>query len=192
MTTDKQIAANRANATRSTGPRTAEGKTRVALNARKHGFAGDEFSVNTVEDRKAVERLREDLLAHYKPANSQEIFAVERIALTQHALLRLARLEVGICNVALEKYDSPGADSKPKEAMPRPYCLARGFHDMNPDRTWILFLRYQAQAERNHRRAIDDLERLRQQNMKIPNKPIWETDPHYIRPYHADLKRNRS
>ena len=38
MASAAQIAANRANAARSTGPRTAKGKARVALNGLKHGM----------------------------------------------------------------------------------------------------------------------------------------------------------
>jgi hypothetical protein len=39
MTSEAKIAANRRNAQRSTGPRTALGKSRVRGNALKHGFA---------------------------------------------------------------------------------------------------------------------------------------------------------
>lgn len=40
MATEKQIAANRANAKRSTGPRTFAGKCRSAQNAYRHGLSG--------------------------------------------------------------------------------------------------------------------------------------------------------
>jgi hypothetical protein len=40
MATEKQIAANRANAKRSTGPRTVTGKCRSAKNAYRHGLSG--------------------------------------------------------------------------------------------------------------------------------------------------------
>ncbi len=39
MVSEKQLAANRRNAQKSTGPRTAEGKTRVSMNAMKHGLS---------------------------------------------------------------------------------------------------------------------------------------------------------
>lgn len=39
MATEKQIAANRRNAAKSTGPRTAAGKARSKMNALRHGLA---------------------------------------------------------------------------------------------------------------------------------------------------------
>lgn len=39
MTTEKQIAANRANAARSTGPRTAAGRLKSSRNAYRHGLS---------------------------------------------------------------------------------------------------------------------------------------------------------
>ena len=47
---EKQLTANRANAARSTGPRSPEGKARSAQNSRKHGFTASTFAVVRLED----------------------------------------------------------------------------------------------------------------------------------------------
>ena len=43
MVSDRQMEANKQNAQRSTGPCTADGKARVALNALKHGLTGKQI-----------------------------------------------------------------------------------------------------------------------------------------------------
>src|SRR4029077_8879388 len=92
---EKQLAANRANAAHSTGPCTPEGKARSAQNSRQHGFTASHFAVVRLEDLQEVARLRADLIAVYQPVNSQELFAIERIALAQQAMLRVTRLPTG-------------------------------------------------------------------------------------------------
>src|SRR5687767_9350264 len=104
----KQLAANRANAARSTvarapGPSTPQGKARAAQNARKHGFTASTFAVVRLEDLQEIAHLKDDLLAAYQPVNSQELFALERIALAQQALLRAARLESGLFTTCLNE-----------------------------------------------------------------------------------------
>lgn len=190
---DKQLAANRANASRSTGPRTPQGKVRSARNARKHGFAGTDFAIVKIEEREAVDRLRDDLITVYQPANSQETFAVERIALAQHTLLRLARLESGLCTVALNRallsfesetpfvplHEELHVNPEEIKAQNRCYYFAQGFHRMNIENsaTWGLFLRYQAQFERQYRRAIEEFERLKALRGKLQNEAIFEPQP---------------
>ena len=105
----QRLAANRANAARSTGPRTPQGKAHSSQNARKHVFTGSTFAVIRLEDIQEVGRLRDDLIALYQPVNSQELFALERAALAQHAILRGARLESGLFTTSLdESYDNGG------------------------------------------------------------------------------------
>ncbi|MGD0499927.1 MAG: hypothetical protein ABSC23_15980, partial [Bryobacteraceae bacterium] len=79
LVSPQRIAANRANAAKSTGPRTSAGRARSAQNARKHGFAASTFAVVRLEDLQEIDHLRQDLLAVYQPVNSQELFAIERI-----------------------------------------------------------------------------------------------------------------
>ena len=188
---DKQLAANRANAAQSTGPRSPEGKTRSAQNSRKHGFTASTFAVVRLEDIDEVARLREDAIAVYQPVNSQEIFAIERIALAQQTLLRVERLHEGICttflNEALTGSGKPlmaigdelvNDDHEITMAQNRNYLLAEGFHRINKySPSFTLFLRYQAQSERMYRRAVEEFERLKRLRHELPNEPILEAQP---------------
>jgi hypothetical protein len=83
--TEKQFAANRANAAKGTGPRTPEGRIRSACNARFHGFTAFNYDVVRLEDLQEIAHLKTDLTAVCRPVNSRELFALERIALSQPA-----------------------------------------------------------------------------------------------------------
>ena len=186
----KQLAANRANATQSTGPRSPEGKARSAQNARKHGFTASTFAVVRLEEIDEVARLREDLIAVYRPVNSQELFAVERIALAQQGLLRVERLHIGMATTCLnEAIDGDGRplmgispnlvndDNEITKAQNRNYLFAEGFHRLNKySNSFTLFLRYQAQSERLYRRAIEEFDRLKALRPELLNEPILLDD----------------
>ena len=210
---EKQLAANRANATHSTGPRTPEGKARAAQNARKHGFTASTFAVVRLEDLQDLAKLTDDLVAFYQPLNSQELFAIERIALAQQALLRAARLESGLFTTCLNHTLSLDGeqqlvtmteeltqDKEVTREQNRNYLLAEGFHRMatHSSCSWSLFLRYQAQTERHYRRAVEEFERLKAlrdasgtglpacpSQPESPNGPILETQPEQNEPLHS-------
>ena len=97
----EQLAANRANAAKSTGPKTPDGKARSSQNALKHGFTASTFAVVRLEDLQEIANLKSDLVAVYQPVNAQELFALERMALAQQAILRAARLEAGLFTTSL-------------------------------------------------------------------------------------------
>jgi hypothetical protein len=191
--TEKQLAANRANAAKSTGPRTPEGKARSARNSCSHGFTASTFAVVRLEDLQEIAHLKSDLTAVYQPVNSQELFAIERMALTQQAMLRAARLESGLftncLDIALNHNGTPMVPMSPDlagdgdieitRAQNRNYALAEGFHRMarQPNNTWSLFLRYQAQAERHYRRSVEEFDRLKALRAELPNEPILEVQP---------------
>ena len=188
-TSKKQAAANRANAARSTGPRTEEGKQRSAQNARKHGFTAHKFAVVRLDELDDLANLRADAIATYQPANSQELYAVERIALAQAALLRCAQMEVGFHTMALnETINIAGmphtllTDQLTKsvpvtQQQNLALCLTVGFErSQHRSDAWKLFLRYQAQTERLYRRAVEDLDRLRAIREQLPNEPIAEPE----------------
>ncbi len=178
-----RLAANQANAQKSTGPRTAAGKARSAANACQHGFTGVNFAIVRLEDPAEIDNLKADLIATYKPVNNQEMWAVERIALAQNSIFRAYRLESGLGTSCLnESLDRRSGNllvtMNPEmigtghwtnveavditRAQNRNYAFATGFDRFTQKSTsWSLLLRYQAQAQHNYRRAVEDLDRLR-------------------------------
>jgi hypothetical protein len=71
MATEKQIAANRANAARSTGPITIAGKKRASLNALRHGITA-QVCLMPEEDRTAFNQFCAELVTSLAPANPVE------------------------------------------------------------------------------------------------------------------------
>jgi len=99
----KQIAANRKNSLRSTGPRTEEGKEKVRLNALRHGLLSREVVLEKGEDRAEYDRLLEELIAEYQPVGMSEEMLVDRIASCYWRLGRVIRCETGVLRSQLNK-----------------------------------------------------------------------------------------
>lgn len=94
MPSDKQLQANRLNATHSTGPRTPDGKARAALNAVRHGLLA-RSCVLPEEDHEQFRALLAALEAEHQPAGPEETYLVEQIAAAQFRMARLHRIEIG-------------------------------------------------------------------------------------------------
>ena len=92
---DKRIAANRANATRSTGPRTPEGKHKSSLNAVKHGLTA-QSSVLPGEDPEHLEALSNSFMKQLKPRGVVQRIIAERIVSITWKLRRVARAEEAV------------------------------------------------------------------------------------------------
>ena len=102
MASAAQIAANRRNALRSTGPRTAAGKARSCLNARKHGLYARDQSPSA-EEAEQIDRLTECYRRRLRPQDAIEEGLIRRLALTQFQLSRISILEAALLNSAIAK-----------------------------------------------------------------------------------------
>ena len=92
MSTKAQIDANRQNAKKSTGPRTAEGKAAASQNAVKHGLFAHEAVIHG-ESQADFDLHREAFLAEYRPAGPTESMLAERIISLSWRLHRAERME---------------------------------------------------------------------------------------------------
>jgi hypothetical protein len=93
----KRIAANRANALKSTGPRTRRGKNRSRRNALKHGLLADQILINDGDPNESPQQFNEllsHMLDHFEPADPMERLLVERLAVCYWRLRRAMRYEV--------------------------------------------------------------------------------------------------
>jgi hypothetical protein len=93
MATTAQINANRANAQKSTGPKTPEGKAASCLNHVSHGFTGSILMVKDLEERKEFDALLADLTREFQPATPHEQILVEKMVFNQWNSLRAIRLQ---------------------------------------------------------------------------------------------------
>src|SRR6202521_1061365 len=92
MATAKQTAANRMNAQKSSGPRTAAGKAVSRFNALKHGI----YAVHQIMFDEKPEDLAELAAEYhelYSPADSKERFLVDTLVHNEWRLRRMRRVE---------------------------------------------------------------------------------------------------
>jgi hypothetical protein len=95
---ERKLNANRANAQKSTGPSTPEGKRRVARNAVKHGILAREVFIGEgdgAEREEDFSELQAGLYAAYAPRDVAEQLEVENIVAANWMLRRAYRATAG-------------------------------------------------------------------------------------------------
>ena len=80
MTSLKQITANRLNALKSTGPRSADGKQRSRQNALRHGLTAETWMITALEHAADYQALEESIMADHQPRSATERELVLRLA----------------------------------------------------------------------------------------------------------------
>ena len=106
-TSARKVESNRRNASKSTGPRTTQGKARSRLNAMKHGILASQTVIATIEgrpDRKLFEQTVEGLTADFQPVGTYEQLLVQEIAACFWRKRRLLKFEN---RAAFDVYEKP-------------------------------------------------------------------------------------
>jgi hypothetical protein len=156
MATDKQIAANRLNALKSTGPKTPEGRAAVRLNGVTHGLFAQTLVLpgESVSDFTA---LLESYEAEHAPATPTEEDLVVQAAMAMWRLRRLYHAEAAF--LARERKSRAERHSETKLDD---HTLTGMVINSNQD-TVSTFRRQEASLERTFYRALHELKRLRSQ-----------------------------
>ena len=100
---EAQLAANRANAQLSTGPKTEAGKTKVSLNAVKTGLSGRTVLLPT-DDVAAYEAMIARFTERWQPATEEECLLVQSLADIDWRMQRIPVLEYGIYAMGAEQF----------------------------------------------------------------------------------------
>jgi hypothetical protein len=156
VATDKQTAANRLNAQKSTGPRTPEGRAAVRLNGVKHGLTAETIVLKG-ESRADFTNMLESFEAEHAPTTPTEEALVVQLALANWRLRRLYHQEAGLYTYQIKSLADIGKDLKLDDAGQM--ARAAGWNEKTLD----LFNRQEGRLERTFYRALHELQRLRKE-----------------------------
>jgi hypothetical protein len=156
MATEKQTAANRLNAQKSTGPRTPEGRAAVRLNGVTHGLTAETLVLRG-ERESDFEALFESLEAEHRTATPTEETLVADLAMATWRRRRLYNMEAGYYNMRLKELADYADKTKLDDS-----CRLGLVADSNSN-TMALIGRQEARLERTYYRALHELQRLRKE-----------------------------
>lgn len=135
---------NRRNALASTGPKTAEGKARVAMNGLRHGIFC-QYLLTKSEKPEDLDALKEDMYRELQPQGIVEEMLVDKMINAVWRLRRVARADTSIMDDGLNVF---GKAKSPDAPFRQHNCLSS-------------MLKYEAALERAYYRAKHELERMK-------------------------------
>ncbi len=191
MATVAQVRANRANARKSTGPRTAEGKERASQNAVKHGLLAGE-AVIAGEDPEEFESYREEMLADLGPVGPVETMLAERVVGLSWRLRRAERLQnaafaalddgtpTPLLDVRLDEWKrlkGSQADRSVSGVVEEDHALGRVVvEDFTRARVLDRLLLYERRIESSLYRTMGELRRLARRAGRVRRKRLTAPD----------------
>ena len=153
---DKQLAANQANAQKSTGPRTPEGKRKSSQNALKHGVLARAILIEG-EDERGFFNLCKAYEWEYKPQTPTERALVNKAVTAQWRALRAASLESSAINREMQRQEQV---TQHEDDVTRAMLAVKVLNETSAHMERLSL--YEHRFDLQHRHAIRDLLRLRE------------------------------
>jgi hypothetical protein len=166
ITSEKQAAANRANSTHSTGPRTAEGKSTSARNATSHGLYAATIVVHHWESKADFDRLREEYLNRFRPIDRAESDIVDRLVDSTWRRNRTISIETTLIDLEIEEMNEE-IERKYLETEDGLLRVALAFRKRHAEGVWDVIARHLAAADRAYQRALRDLRLLQAERFNV-------------------------
>jgi hypothetical protein len=171
MTNELRAEINRANAQKSSGPKTQAGRQRSSMNACKHNLTGTHLILQP-DEMEAYNRLTAALISDLKPGNELERQTVQKIIDTHFRLNRIAGIENNMFSFGLIDQTTDSANEDRVEVM-----VAQTRAWIERSNSFDVLGRYEARLTRQVLKFTLELERLQKDrrhqesiaNAKHPN-----------------------
>lgn len=165
---EKRLAANRANAAKSTGPRTPEGKRNSSRNAARHGMLSNAVVIEGESRARFVELLT-SYEEEFRPVTPTEQSLVETMVVARWRMLRVWALESAGMTYEIKKQ----SDAYAGENTPTRVVLAmRHLGDGYGGRQHELMNRYETRFDRQFHRAAERLAQMRAERNRREKTPV--------------------
>jgi hypothetical protein len=167
MSTEKQIAANRLNALKSTGPRTARGKSISSRNAVRHDLLDKRFILAS-ECPDAFDAFAAAFYGEYRPATPTETALVDIMATARWRLIRMANFEAGLIDREYRLNPEPET-----AALPTPDRSTLAYlRAVSAGRTIETMNRAETRLQLQFNSALDRLDHLRdRRKRRVSRRP---------------------
>jgi hypothetical protein len=160
MATEKQIAANRQNAQKSTGPKTPEGRAAMRFNALRHGLDAASALIPG-ESTRAFHQLRQAFFDQYNPGTASEVSLVAQLITSTWELFRVQRWESGFFELTENSDHRECQRILQQKSVPERIVSACAIRtDTQYGNIFEKLARTRSRAERSFHRALHELERI--------------------------------
>ncbi len=173
----RRLEANRANAKKSTGPKTAEGKAKCSKNAITHGLCASTLVLET-EDAEKYNHLRDNYVTRFAPRDLVEMDLVERMVHATWVTQRTWTLETD--TIDLQIFRMRGSLDREFAEIPPHMRTAFAIEELAKKPVLSLLQRYEARQTNEYQRALKTLQELRKTVPLAapgPLAPDCQTDP---------------
>ena len=170
MATEAQILANRANAKRSTGPRTEAGKQASRLNALKSGLYSESLVIRG-EHACDLDQLTAEYHREFHPVTPRERDLVDTLVRNEWIIRRMGLIEAELWGHHFQQTAATVPSSR-FEVLDRNFPLGQAFTALSHDLERLQ--RRVSALERSSRRALEELTRLRRDRDALESSELPE------------------
>ncbi len=172
-----QLAANRANAALSTGPRTSQGKAASSRNAVSHGICAAYLVIFAWESQQEFDDLRNAYIERHRPIDRCELDQVDRMVDSIWRRNRLLSVETAIMDLQLSRNEDEVA-ARFRDTGDAFLRMALAFEKKHAERTPDAIQRYITGLDRAFSRARRELEILQGERFnQMPPAPPAAAGP---------------